>query len=151
MRFIRRVGVPEDDAPDLMQDAFMRLATVREAQASIANPRAYLFKISRNLATDHARARTLRQRFVQVEAPTDVPAPMPTPEATLDHRRMVQKLEKALATLSKRQREVFLLHKFEDLSHAQIAARLGISKSMVEKHMMKALLSLRTELGDILD
>ncbi|MFK4772326.1 MULTISPECIES: RNA polymerase sigma factor [Rhizobium/Agrobacterium group] len=151
MRFIRRAGVPEDDAPDLLQDAFLRLATTHDGQASIANPRAYLFKVSRNLVTDHARARAVRQRYSQADAPTDVVAPAPPPEAAIDYRRMVQKLEGALAGLSDRQREVFLLHKFEELSHSEISVRLGISRSMVEKHMMRALLNLRTELGDMLD
>lgn len=151
IRFIRRAGVPEDDAPDLLQDAFLRLVTTHDGQASIANPRAYLFTVSRNLVTDHARARAVRQRYTQAEAPTDVVAPEPPPEAAIDYRRMVQKLEGALAGLSDRQREVFLLHKFEELSHTEISVRLGISRSMVEKHMMRALFNLRTELGDMLD
>lgn len=151
LRFIRRAGVPEEEAPDLVQDAFLRLATTHDGQASIANPRAYLFRVSRNLVTDHARARAVRQRYTQADAPTNVAAPAPPPEVAMDYRRMVQKLEGALAELSYRQREVFLLHKFEELSHTEISVRLGISRSMVEKHMMKALLNLRTELGDMLD
>ncbi len=151
IRFIRRAGVREDDACDLLQDAFLRLVTTHDGQASIANPRAYLFTVSRNLVTDHARARAVGQRYIQAEARTDVVAPEPPPEAAIDYRRMVQKLEGALAGLSDRQREVFLLHKFEELSHTEIAVRLGISRSMVEKHMMRALLNLRTELGDMLD
>ncbi|RYG95479.1 MAG: RNA polymerase sigma factor [Alphaproteobacteria bacterium] len=151
LRFIRRAGVPEEEAPDLVQDVFLRLATTHDGQDSIANPRAYLFRVSRNLVTDHARARAVRQRYTQADAPTNVAAPAPPPEAAMDYRRMVQKLEGALAELSYRQREVFLLHKFEELSHTEISVRLGISRSMVEKHMMRALLNLRTELGDMLD
>jgi DNA-directed RNA polymerase specialized sigma24 family protein len=41
---------------------------------------------------------------------------------------------------------VFLLHKFEGLSHADIATRLGISKNMVEKHIIKALAHCRDRL-----
>ena len=152
LRFIRRTGVADDAAPDLLHDAFVRLAANSDAQdVPIANPRAYLFQVSRNLATDHMRAAAVRQRYAVSEIPEDIAAPAVLSEATVDFRRQVGRLEDAIGDLPARQREVFILHKFDGMSHSEIAAHLGISRSMVEKHMIKALTQLRTNLGDLFD
>lgn len=150
LRFLRRNGVSEDTAADLMQDAFLRLATINPAAgAAISNPRAYLFRISRNLSIDHIRSMAVQNRYTQPGLPTEIAELKPSAETEVDFKQRVTRLGRAIETLPERQREVFLLHKYDELSHSEIAERLGISKSMVEKHMMKALAHLRDSLGDI--
>ncbi|WP_454856410.1 RNA polymerase sigma factor [Rhizobium binxianense] len=152
LRFLRRSGVSEDTAADLMQDAFLRLAAINPATGGvIGNPRAYLFRISRNLSIDHTRSLAIQNRYVQSGLPEEVVEARPSAETEVDFRQRIHRLERAIETLPERQREVFLLHKYEELSHAEIAERLGISKSMVEKHMMKALAHLRDSLGDLVN
>ena len=54
-------------------------------------------------------------------------------------RDPVPMLERALHELPERTRVVFALHRFEEMSYAQIARRLQVSVSAIEKHMIKAL------------
>ncbi|MDX3926017.1 MAG: RNA polymerase sigma factor [Shinella sp.] len=151
LRFLRRRGASEENAADLMQDAFVRLAGIEPAGgAAVTNPRAYLFRISRNLSIDHARTLAIQNRYMQPGQPDDVADLTPSVETAIDFRQRVERLERVIAQLPERQREVFLLHKYEELSHSEIASRLGISKSMVEKHMIKALAYLRDNLTDLM-
>ena len=63
-------------------------------------------------------------------------------------RDEVRRLEAAIDSLPPRQRQVLLLHKFEGLSYAEIAERLGISKNTVMVHMMWALARCRDSLAE---
>jgi RNA polymerase sigma-70 factor (ECF subfamily) len=66
------------------------------------------------------------------------------------HEELVLVLSKALETLPEQCRTVFQLSRYEDYKYSDIAQELGISISTVEKHIIKALKRLRTELADFL-
>ena len=53
-----------------------------------------------------------------------------------------------IRALPPRTRDAFLLHRFEDLTYRQIAGRLGVSVSMVEKHIAEALRQLKKSRDD---
>jgi RNA polymerase sigma-70 factor (ECF subfamily) len=63
-------------------------------------------------------------------------------------RQELARVAKALEGLPPRCRAAFELHRFGNLSYAQIAHRMGISISMVEKHVAEALLRLADALDD---
>ena len=67
----------------------------------------------------------------------------------VEAKERVQLLQDAIAELPPKCRQVFLLHKFMELSHAEISGRLGISKNMVEKHVMKAMTHCRRRVEDV--
>ena len=68
-------------------------------------------------------------------------------EAALHAKQRLQAIVSVLDELSPQCRNVFVLHKFEGLTHPEIAARVGISRSTVEKHMTTALKHLVRQLG----
>ncbi|MNL68404.1 putative RNA polymerase sigma factor FecI [compost metagenome] len=72
-------------------------------------------------------------------------------DRVIDYRQRLAALERVIADLPSRQREVFLMHKFDGLSHSEIAAELGITRSAVEKLIMKALAACRDRLDGLLD
>jgi RNA polymerase sigma factor (sigma-70 family) len=135
---MRRVASPET-AADLAQEAFFRL--MRGDQLSDPrDARAYLFRTAANLAIDHRRNSRRQQTSTGEEAAiADFPDPQPSAERTTLSREELRVLEQAIASLPPRGREIFLLHKADHLSYAEIAVRLGIAKNTVIVHMVRAL------------
>jgi len=139
----RRVGCPEA-AADIVQDTFVRLA-MRSEQNEHTNPRALVFRVAANLATDHARHQRIREKFdVGSIDEIAVASSVPTPDAAMSARQEDLLLKQAIAALPEKRRTVFLLRMSQELSYGQIAERLGISVSAVEKHMSKAIIHCRT-------
>ncbi|ULB12409.1 sigma-70 family RNA polymerase sigma factor (plasmid) [Cereibacter azotoformans] len=148
-RLTRRPGSVRD-AQDVMQDAWLRLARVQDVE-DMSSPAAYVGQVVKNLAIDRLRAQRVWERHFATAEFHDQPADLPSAERIVDFRQRVARLGEIIAELPPRQRQVFLLHKFDGLSHSEIAARLGISRSAVEKLIMKALAQCRDGLGDLLD
>jgi RNA polymerase sigma factor (sigma-70 family) len=138
-RFIfRQVGC-SDTTDDILQDTYLRFSSYGREQA-IKNPRAFLYRIAANLATDHARASRRRPQesldAYEVEWPDEK---QPIPETVVEQQQHLESLYKALTELPPLCREVFILSRFEGQTHEQIATRLGISTSWVEKNIVQAL------------
>ncbi len=134
---VRRVACSET-ANDLLQDTFFRLINARSSQP-IKNPRAFIYRIAANLATDHLR----RHRYdnvdlngIEIATIADEAA---TPEQCLLSRQQLDLCEQALDQLSPLCLKIFALSRFEGYTHQQIAEELGISVSWVEKNIIRAL------------
>ena len=134
-------------AADLTQEAFVRLLNGQTAE-TLENPRAYLYRIASNLVADHFRGTQGAPRVADAVPWESIADDAPGPERTLLARDEVSRLETAIDKLPPRQREILLLHKFEGLSYAAIAERLGISKNTVMVHMMRALARCRGSLTE---
>jgi RNA polymerase sigma-70 factor (ECF subfamily) len=153
-QFLRRRVASPEVAADLAQEAFFRLLRsdkgAEAAPASTArDARAYLFSIAANLAIDHRRqARRQQTDPVELAAIAAFPDPRPSAERTSLSREELRVLAEAVAGLPPRGREIFLMHKFEDLSYADIAARLGIAKNTVIVHMVRSLAHCRRVLAE---
>lgn len=143
---LRRVlasrGRSADDIDDLMQEAFLRLQ-VYCRDRTVQNTEAFLVRTVINLTAEQGRkahnSRTVSGDVV-LEALVD---PTPPPDELYVRQRRTQRMKAGLERLNPRPREVLLLHRLDGLSHAQIAERLGISVSMVEKHIARASFFLR--------
>jgi RNA polymerase sigma factor (sigma-70 family) len=71
----------------------------------------------------------------------------PSPEATAAARDELRQLQRALDALPPQPRRVFLMRRVEELSPHEIAARLHLSVSTVEKHLAKAMVAVTRALG----
>lgn len=148
-RLTRRLGTCAD-AQDVLQDTWLKLARTAVVH-EISNPTSYVGHVAGNLAIDRMRAQRVRNRYFLPGDFHSIPADVPSTERIVDYRQRVARLEAIIDALPHRQREVFLMHKFDGLSHSEIASRLDVSRSAVEKLVMKALASCRDGLGDLLD
>ncbi|MDY0873553.1 RNA polymerase sigma factor [Dongia rigui] len=151
-QFLRRRVASPEVAADLAQEAFFRLLRSDQGPGTPADTardaRAYLFSIAANLAIDHRRqAQRQRTDPVELAAMVAFPDPGPSAERTSLSREELRVLAAAVAGLPPRGREIFLMHKFEDLSYAEIAARLGIAKNTVIVHMVRSLAHCRRALA----
>ena len=150
-RFFRaRLGA-EGDVEDLLQDLYLKVVAL-DARTEVRDPRAYLYRLASNLMMDRwrserrAAARDGAWRIVahDTEGAEDR-VDAPSAEAVVAGRQRLAGLQAALARLPDRTQTVFRLHKFDGLSYAEVAAKLEISRSSVEKHMMDALRFLSTK------
>lgn len=134
------------DAEDVVQDSWLRAAVAAEAAnpPPIRNLQAYLFRIARNLIIDHRR-RAAARPLVEVEEAVLLQAadPAPTPEAAVITRDELHRMNRIMAAMPARPREVFRLARVEGLSYADIGRRLGLSRQTVHQHMARALLALQ--------
>lgn len=134
-------------AEDVLQDLWLRVHIADTGP--VANGRAYLYRAAQNLALDLVRARhrgSVRdaQWAAAHSGPGGEPVDLaPNAEAALLAREEAAALASAIAALPEAAGRAFRLHKLEGLSHAEIAARLGISRSGVEKHIAVAMAHLR--------
>jgi RNA polymerase sigma-70 factor (ECF subfamily) len=128
-------------AAELTQEAFLRFAEQGPGgPAAVAHPRSYLYRTAHNLAVDHIR-RQQRERTDPV-APDDMAGiadDRPSPERTAGARSDVASARLALLELPERTRQVFALARMEGLTYGEVARRLQISDSSVQKHLAKAL------------
>lgn len=139
--FQKRLG-NSHDASDLSQDVFAKWLNRRE-DTPVQESRAFLFKIANNVLIDYWHR---HQKQGQLQSPMeashlqDAVSVSDDPAEVLNHRQRLQHLYEAIETLPPRQREAFVLCRFEGLSQSDIAEKMDISVSMVEKHIAKAML-----------
>jgi RNA polymerase sigma-70 factor (ECF subfamily) len=146
-RFLMGRGMSASTAADMVQEAFLRL--LRAPREDVCDLRSYLFRTAGNLAVDDARRQRRNALGKAVELDETIADPAPLPDAILISREEFQALHAALAELPPRCREVLILHKFEGLSYAEIAERLGIAKNTVMAHMVKAVSGLKVRFSAI--
>jgi RNA polymerase sigma factor (sigma-70 family) len=128
------------DAEDAVQETFLKV------QRSIASFRGqssfvtWAFRILVNSCHD-ARRRRLRKKEVSSDDTEE--SPRPEPRAPGTHPSLRLALERALAKLTRHQRDVFLLYEVEGFRHAEIAATLEISETASKNTLFQAKKNLR--------
>ncbi|MFP5512489.1 MAG: RNA polymerase sigma factor [Alphaproteobacteria bacterium] len=146
VRLIGRIVGCRSAAEDLAQEAFLRLWNRPDAGGS-TDP-SYLFRTAQNLAIDHLRAQRVRSDHAASVLADGQEADGTTPDNALAARRELEALHAALASLPERTQRVFLLNRLDGLSYAEIALKLGVSVSTVEKDMIRALALCRRRLPE---
>lgn len=132
-----RVG-SHSNAADLAQDTFVRILSRQQSLAELREPRAWLASIARGLIIDRARRERLELAWLEVQQQLPEPE-MPSPEQTVLLLDMLEQVDVLLGGLSAKARSAFLLSRLEGLSYREIAERLAVSPSSVEKYMAQAI------------
>lgn len=123
---------------DVIQETYARLI-MAESVEGVRNPKTYAFQAAYSVLMTHLR----RSKIVSFQAVSDIDqlgatAGDPSPEQQAADRDELRRLAEAVAGLPGRIREVFTLRRVEGLSQREVAQRLQISESTVEKHMSRA-------------
>src|SRR5438067_7206661 len=136
-RFLRRFMKSRDAIDDLAQEAFLR-AFAAESARLIESPKAFLFKVAKNLALNALA----KQSSVTIEPLGDFEGQEVLEDSSqaavddaVDGRERIRVLARAIAALPPQCAKVFILRKMQGLSQKEIAARLGISVRTVENHV----------------
>jgi RNA polymerase sigma-70 factor (ECF subfamily) len=127
------------DIDDLVQETYARILRARE-HGPIDSPRGLLFATARNAARDLFRRRAVANAIpITEKVESCVFDEAPGVAETVSRRQETALLAAAIADLPPRCREILVLRKFENLSHREIAQRLGIAEHTVEAQLTKAL------------
>jgi RNA polymerase sigma factor (sigma-70 family) len=139
LRFLKRRG-RRGAAEDIVQNVWLKLHERGGDPRSWEKPRAVLFTTAANLKIDaYRREITAQQALAKEAALADVERPEANPEAQADAAAQLERLSAALSQLPSQCRQAFLLNRIEELTHAEIATRLGISTKTVQRHIERAL------------
>ena len=143
LNFCARTLKDRDAAVDLVQEAYVRFLGAQQSGAAIADPRALLFRTTRNLLTDQHRRAEHRAHLSLDTLQEEDPPPIPShlqPEEVLAFSQYARAICAAIESLPARCREAFILNRFDGLSHQEVADQMGISRNMVAQHVIRGVL-----------
>ena len=144
--YFRRRVRDDHEVDDLVQEVFVRIVG-RNSEAPVGHLGGYVARTAASVLADRARRRSVRQADLHVEFDPDYHGDEEIdPERVLSGKEELHAATAALLSLPERTRSVFVLRRLEGWRHADIARHLGISVSAVEKHMVRAIRHLGTEM-----
>lgn len=138
----KKLGCPHH-AADVAQNTFLRVLTGREALHDVQQPRAWLTTTAKRLIIDEARRRQIEQAYLAAAAALGEEDCHPSPEQTLEAVQSLLQLSAVLEDLPRAARTAFVRHYLDGETHATVAAELGVSTKMVQKHLARVLLQAR--------
>jgi RNA polymerase sigma factor (sigma-70 family) len=135
-KFLAKFLHHEQDIEDVAQEAYLKAYSAEQNRGEIEQPKAFLFSIAKNLALNEL-ARKSRQmtRTIQEAMPAEMIQSTASAEDEIVAGQSLGLYCDAVATLPENCRRVYLLRKVHGLPHREIAERLGMSRSAVEKHL----------------
>lgn len=158
LRLISRSTGCRDKAQDVVQEAYARILARKpqggaHALHSGAPPdsgqRALLYVTAKNIVIDEQRLHQRRPHDDIDEDRLQLRAPRADePEQRLHDRQTMERLLAIIDALPPRCRQAFALYKFDGLSQIEIAAQMGISVNMVEKHIINGMLACKKGLPE---
>jgi RNA polymerase sigma-70 factor (ECF subfamily) len=149
VRFATRLVGDRSIGEDVAQDAYLALVGGKIEIALLRSPRQYLFVTARRIAIRSKRRAMSEHHIMAAFDVDDIGTEISDPFALLDSRQRLKHLASALNQLSRPCRIAFFLNRIEGRKHKDIAAELGISVSMVEKHIAHALIHCHVSLADM--
>ena len=139
-RFLARFFSDRRDIEDVAQEAYLR-AYVAEQKREIEQPKAFLFRIARNLALSQLTSKS--RKITDYLEECDESVVIECGAAADSEVEALQSLGlycEGVAGLPEKCREVFLLRKVHGLAHKEIAECMSLSVSSVEKYLIRGIL-----------
>ena len=134
------------EADDLAQEAYLRLLRMDDAML-IRDPRSFALRVATNVATEWGRLSRHRREHIGTEALEERESDQTGPFEETVHTQQLKSLQRALDRLTPMRRAVVLLHLRDGLTYSHIAAQVGLSISMVGKHLNLGLEACRKSLA----
>lgn len=137
VRSIMKMSVEPQDVDDILQETFIRVLN-SDAKQEIKSPKGYLFVVSRNLVL-----KKLMQQSKEIHSEIDDALLEDDTENTVEkelHQKLkFERFNKVLSSLPEKSRRAILLRKLYCLSHKEIANKMDVSVSSVEKYIANGL------------
>jgi RNA polymerase sigma-70 factor (ECF subfamily) len=125
------------EVDDIIQETYTRLIAA-ESVLHVLDAKSYAFQVAGSVVIDHLR----RMKVVSISSVPDldyleVVSDDPSPERQAIDRDELHRLANTIAGMPAKVREVFTLRRIYGLSQREVALKMGISESTVEKHMSR--------------
>jgi len=157
--FIRKRVKSTVDAEDILQDVFYQFVRVSEEVNAIEKASAWLFQVARNKITDLYRKKKTTN-FSQLNARNEseeqslnfedyIPDLKDLPDAILTREMVWEVLDEGLSEIPQEQREVFMMHEFDDLSFNEISELTGEQVNTLISRKRYAIVYLRKKLDEL--
>lgn len=163
MNFIRQRVPRLEDAEDILQDVFTQLVDRYDTIESLERVSSWLFSVARNKITDSYRKKK-PESFTQIESrigdqaeesPLSLTEILPDlaagPEQAYIRNAILDALDEALLELPEEQRNVFVMHEFENKSFKQMSEQTGVPLNTLLSRKRYAILALRKHLQIVYD
>jgi RNA polymerase sigma-70 factor (ECF subfamily) len=154
--FAKEYVIFEDQAREIVQEAFIKLWEKRQSLSPDSNIKAYLYVTTRNLCLnylDHIRVgqkfKRMKEREMLTYEINRIALHDPTAEYLITSE-LESRIEELIDELPERNQKVFRMHRFDNMKYSEIAQKLNISVKAVEAHISRAIKHLRNHLKDYL-
>ncbi len=148
--FVFKILKNEADTDDIVQEVFVRIWESRDKLEDYKLLNSYIFTIAYNNSIDLIRKRINNNKYLEHLKYSAVINATPNLISEIEFNELNTQVQKLIAQLPERQKQVYLLHKEDGLTYPEIAEKLGISKNTVENHIAKALKYLRQNIDNTL-
>ncbi|MBO9732511.1 MAG: sigma-70 family RNA polymerase sigma factor [Chitinophaga sp.] len=139
---LRLTRSPEQ-AKDLSQDIFVKLWNSREKLPEVENTGTFIYVCARNLIMDHVRKKVLHTDNLDMLTDHLATVSFSDAQSSLEYKELEKMLLAAIEELPEKVKQVFVLHRFNGLSHVQISQQLNISVVSSQTYIVRALRSIR--------
>ncbi|RXJ80839.1 RNA polymerase sigma factor [Arcobacter sp. F2176] len=142
--YIKKLIKDEDLTKDLTQETYVKAIEI-DKKTKKTIQKAYLYKIAYNLVVDKIR-RNEKIVFTEYEEEKHGNSEIKSADEIITHESREEKLKKSLETLSKRNRQAFVLFVYKGYSRKEISEIMGISTNAVEKNITRSMLKIKSDM-----
>ena len=132
----------KETTEEIIQNLFVKVWENRETLQTVRDLKPYLYRMAKNMLLNHLRNMSTERRLLQMRSSTESSAE-DTVADHIDSKDYRKLLQEAIAQLTDKRKEIFLLRVEENLSLDEIAGKLSISKNVVKKQLYSAIASIR--------
>ena len=145
-KFLSRYLRAQQDIEDVVQETYLR-AYVAEQRETIEQPKAFLFRVAKNLALTRLSKKSRQiTDYIEEAGALVVVGTAAGSDQVLEAQQCLDLYCEAVAALPEKCRQVFLYRKVHGLSHKDIGQRMGLSISSVEKYLRQGILACQSHL-----
>ena len=147
-RTLRKAGVPPSELDDEIQRTFIAVAR-RIDDVRQGAERSFVFQVALNMAAHARRDLARRREVLPGDMPPDRVESLATPEYLTQRKQLRTLLDGIVASMDEALRVVFILHTFEGMDQAHIAARLGVPRGTVSSRLRRARAQIRQHVAAV--
>jgi len=133
-------------AEEIVQNVFLIIWGKRNSLAIETSLKAYLFRATHNNSIKYLQAKKIESDYLE-----DNKKEIEDRSVKILNFELIQAINRSIDQLPEKCREIFILSRFEQLKHNEIAAKLGISAKTVEVQIRKANIRLREKLKEFMN